>query len=105
MGLQALFPEELAMSRILFRFRLPIAVAAVVGTMFVSDSLMSPVPARADYTDPNQPIAARVTDLLGRMSLDEKLGQMTQVDRTALASPSDLTTFRIGSVLSGGGSA
>jgi beta-glucosidase len=29
------------------------------------------------YQDPNQPVAARVDDLLSRMSLDEKLGQMT----------------------------
>jgi beta-glucosidase len=93
------------MSSTLLRFRSPIAVVAVAGTLFASGSLIAPVPALADYTDPNQPVAARVADLLGRMSLDEKLGQMTQVDRTALASPSDLTTFRIGSVLSGGGSA
>jgi beta-glucosidase-like glycosyl hydrolase len=46
-----------------------------------------------------------VNDLLGRMSLDDKIGQMTQVERTALQSQSDLANFRIGSVLSGGGSA
>ncbi|MGW5352021.1 glycoside hydrolase family 3 N-terminal domain-containing protein [Streptomyces sp. NPDC004031] len=58
------------------------------------------------YQDPSLPVAQRVDDLLGRMSLDEKVGQMTQVDRTALASaPNDLATYRIGSVLSGGGSA
>jgi beta-glucosidase len=58
------------------------------------------------YQDPSLPVAARVDDLLSRMSLDEKIGQMTQVDRAALASqPGDLATYRIGSVLSGGGSA
>ncbi|MFI0897943.1 glycoside hydrolase family 3 N-terminal domain-containing protein [Streptomyces sp. NPDC020983] len=58
------------------------------------------------YQDPSLPVAQRVDDLLGRMTLDEKVGQMTQVDRTALASaPGDLATYRIGSVLSGGGSA
>jgi beta-glucosidase len=82
-------------------------VAVVVGLVaaFTSGNLIAPTPARADYTDPGQPVAARVADLLARMSLDEKIGQMTQVERTALASPSELTTFRIGSVLSGGGSA
>ncbi|WP_253767383.1 glycoside hydrolase family 3 protein [Goodfellowiella coeruleoviolacea] len=49
-------------------------------------------------------IPDRVSDLLARMSLDDKLGQMTQVDRSVLT-PADLTTYRIGSVLSGGGSA
>ncbi|NUT20932.1 MAG: beta-glucosidase [Hamadaea sp.] len=37
------------------------------------------------------------------MSLDEKLGQMTQAERGS-ATPSDVTTYRLGSILSGGGS-
>ncbi|WP_313896281.1 glycoside hydrolase family 3 N-terminal domain-containing protein [Streptomyces sp. YIM 98790] len=61
-------------------------------------------PAAALYTDPAQPLDARVDDLLSRMSLDEKIGQMTQAERGALDSPSDITTYRLGSVLSGGGS-
>lgn len=56
------------------------------------------------YKDPAQPIPARVADLLGRMSLDEKVGQMTQAERNSV-STADLTNFRIGSLLSGGGSA
>ncbi|KOX23715.1 beta-glucosidase [Saccharothrix sp. NRRL B-16348] len=47
----------------------------------------------------------RVEQLLARMSLDDKVGQMTQVDRGALDSTADLATYRIGSLLSGGGSA
>ena len=38
------------------------------------------------------------------MSLDEKIGQMTQADRLALASPKDVTTYALGSVLNGGDS-
>jgi beta-glucosidase len=38
------------------------------------------------------------------MSLDEKLGQMTQAERGSV-SEADVTTYRLGSVLSGGGSA
>ncbi|WP_377273360.1 glycoside hydrolase family 3 protein [Peterkaempfera sp. SMS 1(5)a] len=57
------------------------------------------------YQDPSLPVATRVNDLLSRMTLDDKIGQMTQAERTALPSASDLTTYRIGSVLSGGGSA
>src|SRR5689334_14309933 len=55
------------------------------------------------YQDPSQPVATRVADLLSRMSLDDKIGQMTQAER-AVVSPSDVTTYRLGSVLSGGGS-
>jgi beta-glucosidase len=56
------------------------------------------------YQDPSLPIPTRVNDLLGRMTLDEKLGQMTQAERQA-ASPADVRDNRLGSVLSGGGSA
>ncbi len=38
------------------------------------------------------------------MTLDEKLGQMTMVDRGFLASDSDITTYALGAVISGGGS-
>ena len=64
-------------------------------------------PAAADrqpYSDPTLPVATRVADLMSRMSLDDKLGQMTQAERAAV-SPADVTTYRLGSVLSGGGSA
>jgi beta-glucosidase len=45
-----------------------------------------------------------VDDLLGRMSLDEKIGQMTLADRSVVGS-SDVSTYRLGAVLSGGSSA
>ncbi|MFC7272414.1 glycoside hydrolase family 3 N-terminal domain-containing protein [Paractinoplanes rhizophilus] len=48
--------------------------------------------------------ADRVTDLLGRMSLTDKIGQMVQAERAAVT-PSQVTEYRLGSVLSGGGSA
>jgi beta-glucosidase len=56
------------------------------------------------YQDPTLPVATRVADLLSRMSLDEKIGQMTQAERVS-ATNADVTTFRLGSLLSGGGSA
>ncbi|GAB2287524.1 hypothetical protein Dimus_021899 [Dionaea muscipula] len=55
------------------------------------------------YKDPMQPVRARVKDLLGRMSLEEKIGQMTQIDRE-VATADIMKTYSIGSVLSGGGS-
>ncbi|CAM0876252.1 unnamed protein product [Alopecurus aequalis] len=61
---------------------------------------------RADdpkYKDPKQPIAVRINDLMGRMTLAEKIGQMTQIEREK-ATPGVLSKYFIGSVLSGGGS-
>ncbi|GJR19285.1 glycosyl hydrolase family protein [Tanacetum coccineum] len=55
------------------------------------------------YKDANAPIEDRVKDILSRMTLQEKLGQMAQIDR-AVATPDVLRDLCIGSVLSGGGS-
>ncbi|GFP87500.1 beta-glucosidase bogh3b [Phtheirospermum japonicum] len=55
------------------------------------------------YKDPNQPVSKRVTDLLKSMTLAEKIGQMTQIERS-VASADVLKQYYIGSVLSGGGS-
>src|SRR5262245_15104956 len=46
----------------------------------------------------------RVEALLKQMTLEEKIGQMTQVDSAALRDKSDIQKYAIGSVLSGGGS-
>jgi beta-glucosidase len=45
-----------------------------------------------------------VESLLARMTLEEKVGQMTQVDRQYLESESDIRRYFLGSILSGGGS-
>ncbi|HEV7648608.1 MAG TPA: glycoside hydrolase family 3 N-terminal domain-containing protein, partial [Actinophytocola sp.] len=61
--------------------------------------------ATAAYLDARLPVAQRVSDLLGRMTLEEKVGQMTQAERGAIdADQSQITTLALGSVLSGGGS-
>ncbi len=58
------------------------------------------------YLDPSAPVEERVADLLARMTLDEKIGQMTQVERSVLdADVTAIARYGIGSVLSGGGSA
>ncbi len=54
------------------------------------------------YTDPSQSVDVRVEDLLKRMTLDEKIGQMTQVEKDSIQ-PGDITKYYIGSILSGGG--
>ncbi|CAN6315808.1 unnamed protein product [Urochloa humidicola] len=55
------------------------------------------------YKDPRQPVAARVRDLLARMTLAEKIGQMTQVERENITGEI-LARHFIGSVLSVAGS-
>lgn len=56
-----------------------------------------------DYRDPEQAVEDRVADLLARMDLADKVGQMTQAERSVVA-PADVAAYRLGSVLSGGGS-
>ncbi|CAN1271776.1 Beta-glucosidase BoGH3B [Linum perenne] len=55
------------------------------------------------YKDPNRPVEYRIIDLLGRMTLPEKIGQMVQIDRS-VASADVVKDYFIGSILSGGGS-
>ncbi|OMO67939.1 hypothetical protein CCACVL1_20186 [Corchorus capsularis] len=55
------------------------------------------------YKDPKQPLGARIKDLMSRMTLEEKIGQMVQVERNT-SQPEVIKNYFIGSVLSGGGS-
>ncbi|KAF3602970.1 hypothetical protein F2Q69_00035437 [Brassica cretica] len=55
------------------------------------------------YRNPDAPVEARVQDLLSRMSLAEKIGQMTQIERV-VTTRTVITNSFIGSVLNGGGS-
>ncbi|MER6443089.1 glycoside hydrolase family 3 N-terminal domain-containing protein [Streptomyces sp. NPDC001185] len=56
------------------------------------------------YLDPKLPVRKRVADLLSRMSLAEKAGQMTQAERGAIGAGGDIAAYDLGSLLSGGGS-
>ncbi len=49
-------------------------------------------------------ISKKVSELIDSMTLDEKVGQMTQIDQRFLDTITDLSTYSIGSLLSGGGS-
>ena len=49
-------------------------------------------------------ITKKVSELIDSMTLDEKVGQMTQIDQRFLDTITDLSTYSIGSLLSGGGS-
>lgn len=57
------------------------------------------------YLNAKLPVPARVNDLLARMTVTEKIGQMTQAERGAVAAdPTLVAQWGLGSVLSGGGS-
>jgi beta-glucosidase len=79
---------------------------AVVAALLVATVLGVPGRAAAHlpYPDPSLPVATRVSQLMATMTLDEKIGQMTQAERSAVTN-ADLTNFALGSLLSGGGSA
>lgn len=88
------------------RRRNAILSAGLVVALSVSIGSVQPKQAAAaglPYQDPTLPVSMRVGDLLSRMTLDEKIGQMLQVERNN-SSPADISTYGIGSVLSGGGS-
>jgi beta-glucosidase len=65
---------------------------------------LAPAPWDAPYRDPSVPLADRVEDLLARMSLQEKIGQMTQVCFDYLMAPESVRNYSIGSVIAGGDS-
>ena len=54
------------------------------------------------YLDQSLPAAVRAEDLLARMTLAEKIGQMTLVEKNSIAEE-DITALGIGALLSGGG--
>ncbi|WP_405873980.1 glycoside hydrolase family 3 protein [Streptomyces sp. NBC_00005] len=90
-----------------------LAATALVATAIpASSALAEPgIAATADsrtplYLYPELPTAQRVLDLLGRMTLAEKIGQMTQAERGSVdADPTQIANLNLGSLLSGGGSA
>ncbi|MEU3850102.1 glycoside hydrolase family 3 N-terminal domain-containing protein [Streptomyces sp. NPDC029554] len=106
-------PSETAVPRSARRSaRRPAFVAGLCAAVLAVTGLTAAAPPGRDtvraaalpYQDPALPVPQRVEDLLGRMTPDDKLGQMTQVEKDALVPRSDLATYRIGSVLSGGDS-
>ena len=61
-----------------------------------------PVPDDAAYKQADLPIADRVGDLVERMTLEEKVGQMTLVEKGSIVEE-DIALRAIGGLLSGGG--
>jgi len=66
--------------------------------------IIMPVKAQV-YKDSTAKIEDRIEDLLARMTLDEKVGQMAQAERAAFSDVTEIKNYFLGSLLSGGGSA
>ncbi|POO01415.1 Glycoside hydrolase [Trema orientale] len=80
------------------RFSIPI-----LGYLFLCCLAGGTVAGNPKYKDPKQKLGVRIRDLSSRMTLEEKIGQMVQIERT-VATPDVMKKYFIGSVLSGGGS-
>lgn len=84
------------------------AVAALMGMVASGTAAQVADPAR--WPEAKSPAAlvnakteAKITALLAKLSLEEKIGQMIQAD-TASITPEDLRTYPLGSILAGGSS-
>ncbi|MFI6027817.1 glycoside hydrolase family 3 protein [Amycolatopsis magusensis] len=82
----------------------------LVSGLLLTGAVLTPATASAApdsfwplYKNPYLPTQLRVHDLMNRMTLDDKIGQMVQAERQA-ATPQQAADLRLGSILSGGGS-
>ncbi len=79
-----------------------ILLAGCAPAASVTPPAITPTARTAAYLDSSRPVEARVADLLGRMTFEEKIGQMTQV-ATDIIMTGDINRYLLGSILSGGG--
>jgi beta-glucosidase len=57
----------------------------------------------AKYLNPALPIPERVADLMSRMTLAEKIGQMALIEKNSIRDLNDIARYNLGALLSGGG--
>jgi|YelNatPaOPRAMG01_1025707.scaffolds.fasta_scaffold24359_3 beta-glucosidase len=81
-----------------------LTILCIFFTTFFLRTPSAPSSLGETYRNPNLSPEERANDLLSRMTLDEKIGQMTLVDREYLGGVSDISTYNLGGLLSGGGS-
>ncbi len=99
------FEGRLEVATWMTRFGEDIPATSSVLTLLCRGAQYTSLPA-ASYQPDTRPLSgfdSQVNDLLAQMTLDEKVGQMTQAERGSL-SDGDIENYFLGSVLSGGGS-
>jgi beta-glucosidase len=79
----------------LIRVRLPFNVSGAILAFVLATPLQGQISTKSQI---------KASALLNRMSLDEKIGQMVQVDMNALKDKADIQRYGFGSMLSGGDS-
>ncbi len=83
----------------------PLTITRILPFFFLLLILNFPDPGYSQvYLDSTASVDERVNDLLGRMTLAEKIGQMVQTERNFANVNSAITDNFLGSILSGGGS-
>ncbi|WP_206788016.1 glycoside hydrolase family 3 protein [Amycolatopsis sp. MtRt-6] len=89
----------------LLRTTRSLRTAVLAGLLLAGTAVVPMASATATplYKNSSASVADRVTDLMARMTLDDKVGQMTQGERGS-ATPAQAVAARLGSILSGGGS-
>ncbi len=80
-----------------------ISLVAALGIALVVPGAVEAQAFHPPYPDPSLPVPVRVSQMMAQMTLDEKIGQMTQAERGSVSN-ADITNFSLGSLLSGGGS-
>src|SRR5688572_32637597 len=90
-----------------------VILIAVIGMLFAStanNSFAARTPTKTltptaviPTATPASSECSSTADCLSKMTLDEKIGQMTQANNNALTTPADIRTYYLGSLLSGGG--
>jgi beta-glucosidase len=86
--------------------KIRLAVAAALACAALSAAAAPPIaswPHLKSAISPDDALEARVRAIVGRMTLAQKIGQMTQAELKAVT-PDDVRAYYLGSVLNGGGS-
>ncbi len=81
-------------------------VVALSAGYFLRPQLSTPppeVPENPRYLDNSLPIEDRVADLMSYMTLEEKIGQMTLLEKNSLKKLADISKYGLGGILSGFG--
>ncbi len=79
--------------------------ALVIGILyfFLSCDDRAPAPEKPAYINAELPIDSRVSNLLSYMTLKEKIGQMTLVEKNSVLNMKDVSRYGLGGILSGFG--